>query len=456
MRANFICCLLSLLTFLQASSFSIAAADDAAADDAAADDADKDRDQYELMKLFVETFQQIESNYVKEVDRRQLMESAIRGMLADLDQYSNFIPPREVGRFNQMVEQEFGGIGITVNVRGGRLIVVSPLPGTPAYRAGIRAGDAIVEVEGEPTEGYSLSDAIQKLQGPVGRPVKLVVQHAGEETGPTQLEIVRELIKAPTVRGERYDDKDQWDYMLQSDPNIGYIRMTHFSRYTTEEMKAAMDQLAAHNVQGLILDLRFNPGGLLESAIEISDMFLENGTIVSVRGRNVPERSWDARKSGTYPNVPMAILVNGFSASASEVLSACLQDNKRAIVIGERTWGKGSVQNVIRMEDGESALKLTTASYHRPSGVNIHRFPRMKPTEEWGVIPDEGYLIPYSNADWSAWDADRNERDVVRAHTEKQQDADDESKTAFDDRQITAASDYIKLQLTRKPETASE
>lgn len=446
MRANSICCLLTVLTMLPASSLSIAVADDSASD----------RDQYELMKLFVETFQQIESNYVKEVDRRQLMESAIRGMLADLDQYSSFIPPREVGRFNQMVEQEFGGIGITVNVRGGQLIVVSPLPGTPAYRAGIRAGDAIVEVEGEPTEGYSLSDAIKKLQGPVGRPVKLAVQHAGEDSGPTQLEIVRELIKAPTVRGERYDENDQWDYMLQTNPNIGYIRMTHFSRYTAEEMKVAMDQLVSRDVQGVILDLRFNPGGLLEAAIEIADMFLDHGEIVSVRGRNVPERSWEAKKAGTYPNMPMAILVNGFSASASEVLSACLQDNKRAIVVGERTWGKGSVQNVIRMEDGESALKLTTASYHRPSGVNIHRFPRMKPTEEWGVTPDEGYVISYSNADWAAWDADRNARDVVRAHSDADQNKEDESENHFDDRQLAAAIDHIKQQITAKSETAVE
>ncbi|MFY9253304.1 MAG: S41 family peptidase [Fuerstiella sp.] len=453
MRANFICCVLSLLAFQPATCFS---ADDVATNGDAANAAAKERDQYELMKLFVETFQQIENNYVKEIDRRQLMESAIRGMLSDLDQYSNFIPPREVGRFNQMVEQEFGGIGITVNVRGGQLIVVSPLPGTPAYRAGIRAGDAIVEVEGEPTEGYSLSDAIQKLQGPVGRPVKLAVQHVGDESGPVSMEIVRELIKAPTVRGERYDKDDQWDYMLQTEPNIGYIRMTHFSRHTTEEIKAAMDKLVEQKVEGVILDLRFNPGGLLEAAIGISDMFLEEGTIVSVRGRNVPERSWSASKPDTYPNMPMAILVNAYSASASEVLSACLQDNNRAVVIGERTWGKGSVQNVIRMEDGESALKLTTASYHRPSGVNIHRFPRMKPSEQWGVSPDEGFLIPYTSADWSAWDAGRSERDIVRPHTEQEENAAEEGEATFDDRQLTAAVNYIKQKLAAKSDTAAE
>ena len=259
MRANSICCLLNLLILCQVPFCSLASADDAA----------KEREQYELMKLFVETFQQIEANYVREVYRRELMESAIRGMLMDLDQYSSFIPPREVGRFNQMVEQEFGGVGITVNLRGGRLIVVSPLPGSPAYKAGIRAGDFIVEVEGESTDGYSLSDAIQKLQGPVGRPVKLAVLHQGDDSGPVHMEIVRELIKAPTIRGERYDENDNWDFMLQTNPNIGYIRMTHFSRYTTEELKVAMDKLVEQNVEGVILDLRFNPGGLLEAAIEI-------------------------------------------------------------------------------------------------------------------------------------------------------------------------------------------
>ncbi|HIE98428.1 MAG TPA: S41 family peptidase [Planctomycetes bacterium] len=419
----------------------------------ALDEPENERERYELMQLFAETFQQIESNYVRDVDRRELMESAIQGMLRHLDQYSSFIPPTDVRRFTQMVEQEFGGIGITVNSpRPGQLIVISPLPGTPAYRAGIRAGDLIVEVEGKSTEGLSLTDAVKKLQGPVGRPVVIKVVHPGEDSEPEEIRLVRQLIKAPTVLGDRYSDKDEWEFMYDDEQKIGYIRLSHFSRFTAQEVKAALDNVFDRKVRGLVIDLRYNPGGLLEAAIEIADMLLEDGNIVSVRGRNVPERSWDAKKRDTYSNIPLAVLVNGFSASASEVLSACLQDNKRAVIIGERTWGKGSVQNIIRMEEGESALKLTTASYHRPSGVNIHRFPDMNVDDEWGVTPDEGYLIKYDRKQRTEWQRYRRAKDVLRPAEDVADDEDaTEKEEAFNDTQLIAAIDYLANQL-KEPE----
>jgi carboxyl-terminal processing protease len=406
-----------------------------------------DKDDYELMRLFAETFQQIETNYVRDVDRRELMEAAIQGMLKHLDQYSNFIPPQEVGRFNQMVDQEFGGIGVTLNYdpNSGSLVVISPLPGTPAYRAGIRAGDRIVAIEGETTNEIRLSQAVKKLQGPVGRPVTIsVIQD--DDTEPRIIKLVRQLIKAPTVRGDHYREDGEWEFMLEGEPKIGLIRLSHFSRFTAEEVQEAVEGLVERDVQGLVVDLRFNPGGLLEAAIRMADMFLDHGNIVSVRGRNVPERSWDAKKGGTFPNFPMAILVNNYSASASEVLSACLQDNKRAVIIGERTWGKGSVQNVIQMEDGESALKLTTASYHRPSGVNIHRFPEMLKSDEWGVTPDQGYEIDFSRDDWRAWRVDRDRRDVFHHKDEEPEDASEQ--VAFVDTQLNKGLEYIKQQLS--------
>lgn len=414
------------------------------------DDNVKERDRYELMKLFVDTFSQIETNYVQEVDQRVLIEAAINGMLGELDQYSSFIPPRSKGRFNQMMEQQFGGIGITVNTRGGRVTVVSPLPGTPAHKAGIRAGDTIVEVEGVATKGMRLADAIAKLQGPVGRPVTLKVLHEGEKE-PEEKTLVRELIKSSTVRGERYRDDATWDYMLQAEPRIGYVRMTNFSRYTYGEVKAAIDELVAAEMDGLVLDLRFNPGGLLQAAIQIADLFLTEGDIVSVKGRNVKERSWKARDPGTYGDFPMAVLVNTYSASASEVLSACLQDNQRAIIVGERTWGKGSVQNVIQMEDGDSALKLTTASYHRPSGVNIHRFKGMKPEDTWGVTPDKGYDIPFTAGEWREWDDDRSQRDILTPPGAEP------VKPTFEDRQLVAAVEYLEEQImARRSGNAAE
>lgn len=396
---------------------------------------------YELMSVFVEAFEQIESNYVRDVDRRELVEAAVKGMVSQLDQYSSFIPPRRVSQFNQMVDQEFGGIGIQVNNLGGRLVVVSPLPGTPAHRAGIQSGDVIVEVEGKSVRGISLTDAVGLLQGPVGRPVTVKVVHPGEQE-PVEMKLVRQLIKAPTVRGDHYRDDATWDFMMPGEPRVGLIRISHFSRHTAKELKAAVDELLQADMQGLVIDLRGNPGGLLEVAIDMCDMFLEDGNIVSVRGRNVAERSWDAKKRGAYPEFPLAVLVDTYSASASEVFSACMQDNERAVIIGERTWGKGSVQNVIRMEQGDSALKLTTASYHRPSGINIHRFPDMKPEDKWGVTPDEGYLMRLTRAERLAIRRQHSERvldNAPDAKAETEADANDSATDSKEDKQETAA-----------------
>ncbi|MEZ6125273.1 MAG: S41 family peptidase [Planctomycetaceae bacterium] len=277
----------------------------------------------------------------------------------------------------------------------------------------MRSGDVIQEVEGKATEGVALDEIVRQLQGPVGRPVQLKVKRA-DRSEAEEMTLVRQLIKAPTVRGYQYNDRDEWDYFLPNEDHIAILRISHFSRFTAEEVRSTVDALVKQDLKGLVLDLRFNPGGLLESAIEIADMFLTEGEIVSVRGRNVAERSWTAREAETFPTVPMAVLVNHYSASASEVLSACLQDNHRAVIVGERTWGKGSVQNVIQMEGGQSALKLTTASYHRPSGENIHRFPNMKPSDAWGVTPDDGFLIPFSQGQWMAWDRSRTHRDTLK------------------------------------------
>ena len=250
------------------------------------------------------------------------------------------------------------------------------------------------------------------------------------------------------MRGDRYNNEDEWEFLLPGEPRIGLIRLSHFSRHSADEVRAAVEDLVERDVQGLVVDLRFNPGGLLEAAIQMADMFLDNGNIVSVRGRNVPDRSWNAKSSGTFPMFPIAILVNGFSASASEVFSACMQDNSRAVVIGERTWGKGRVQNVIEMEGGDSALKLTTASYHRPSGLNIHRFPDMRESDEWGVTPDEGFLIPYTRDEWRAWDKDRDARDVLRRADEKPAET---AAEPFEDKQLEAALAYITDQLAESP-----
>ncbi len=371
-------------------------------------------DDYELYKVFVDTLDQVQRNFVQDISRRELIEAAIEGMLSKLeDPYSSYISPEDISRFKTSVESRFGGIGIQVEIEGDQLKVLTPLRGTPAYRAGLLAGDRIVEIEGEPTEGISIDEAVRRLKGEAGTSVSIGIIHAGQ--GDIQrVTLEREVIEVETVLGDRRRADDSWDYMLDPDKKIGYIRITAFSRDTADDLTAAVESLVADGLRGLVLDLRFNPGGLLSSAIEISDLFIASGRIVSTEGRNSAERVWDARGEGSFEGFPLAILVNRYSASASEIVAACLQDHGRAIVVGERTWGKGSVQNVIELEGGRSALKLTTASYKRPSGHKIHRFPDDDEQDEWGVMPNDGYLVKLDPGEMRSLADQRRSRDILR------------------------------------------
>lgn len=363
---------------------------------------DRTREDFELMRLFAEAYEQIDVSYVKDVDRRDLVESAIQGMATHLDPYSAYIAPQNVREFDKYIDQEFGGIGIHVNGVGGKLEIVSTLPGSPAFRAGLKAGDEIVEVDGKTTKGLTQAALTERLTGPPGRSVELGIVRGGS-TVTEIVPVMREIIQIPTVVGYRRAVDHSWNFMLNDTAKIGYLRITHFSKNTADDLRHTMDALVEAGVKGLIMDVRSNPGGLLSAAIEISDMFIESGTIVSVKGRTVPERAWKAKRGVKYANLPIAVLVNRYSASASEVLSAALQDNHRAIIVGERTFGKGSVQTVLRLESGRSLLKLTTASYFRPNGVNIHRTEEMKPEEDWGVKPDEGHEHIMSKDEWRNW-----------------------------------------------------
>ena len=405
----------------------------------AAEEEQKD-DNYALMRMFVETFEHIDRSYVSDLDRRKLIEAAVRGMIRELDQYSSYIAPDEVDHLNQIVEQEFGGIGIQVHldITTRRLAVMTPLPGTPAYKAGVRAGDVVMEIEGESTEGITISQAVRLLKGKPGEAVTIGVRHTGE-TDVEKITIVRELIQVATVLGDRYDADNDWEFMLDDDRRVGYIRLTHFSRRSARELADALHSLTARDLKGLVLDLRYNPGGLLSQATAIADLFVRKGKIVSTKGRNTEKRVWKARSPGTFDDFPMAVIVNHASASASEILSACLQDNQRAVIVGERTWGKGSVQNVINLENGASALKLTTASYLRPSGKNIHRFPDMSEEEEWGVLPSEGFAVELTPQDRVSYLKYRRNRDVI--------DTDGPPESDFVDRTLQKAVEYVVAQI---------
>lgn len=432
----------------------------AAEGEARGDDGNEIKDDYELLSVLIDTLDQVERNYVQDLSRRELLEAAIEGVLHKLDPYSSYINPDDMSRFRTAVESTFGGIGIQINLDGGRLKVMSPLVGTPAYRAGLMAGDWITEIDGESTEGITIDEAVKRLKGEAGTTVKLTVLHAGTRE-PMTVEVTREVIYVETVLGDQRKEDDHWDYMLDHEKHIGYLRITGFSRDTASEVRRAMQDLTSRNLRGLILDLRFNPGGLLSSAIEISDMFISEGRIVSTEGRNSKARVWEARQDGTFEGFPMVVLVNRSSASASEIVAACLQDHGRAVVVGERTWGKGSVQNVIELEGGRCALKLTTASYLRPNGQNIHRFPDASDDDEWGVLPNEGYEVKLSPQETRRLIEYRHQRDILHGRSDASDEADateDEAEESpkdeapaddFVDRQLQKAIDYLSAEFAK-------
>ena len=440
--------------------------------------APQEEDVYELQRLLVDTLDQVQRNYVREVSRRKLVEAAIKGILSELDPYSNYIGPEEIDQFRTVVESEFGGIGIQITVEDGQLRVLSPLVGTPAYRAGLMAGDRILEIDGKSTENLRIDEAVRRLKGKEGTQVRLTVLHPGKRA-PDTLTVTRESIHVDTVLGDHRKADDRWDFLLDPPRRIAYVRVTAFSRDTASELRKVLTELKKEKIRGLILDLRFNPGGLLNSAIDVADLFVSQGRIVSVAGRNSPERAWEAHKKGTFEGFPMAVLVNRYSASASEIVAACLQDHRRAVVVGERTWGKGSVQNVIPLEDGagsesprpdvRSALKLTTAGYHRPSGKNIDRPPKAKETDEWGVTPDKGLDLRLDGQEMQALSDDWHQRDILlpkkpdagakpdaaaKPATGKPASPAPETPAAakppqFADRQLRMALDYLTAELAR-------
>lgn len=398
------------------------------------------KEYYELLKTFAATVDQIDRNYVQEISRRELIEAAIEGMLRRLDQYSNYIPPEELTAFRKKIQSDFGGIGLRVTTERGFLEVISPFYGTPAYKSGILAGDRILRIDGQTTRDMTYKTAVRLFQGKPQSPIHLTVLHFGD-TQAAEISLKREKIRVQTVLGYKRQADHSWSYFCHESPRIAYVRIAAFGRHTNDELRRVLKELGAQKIQGLVLDLRFNPGGVLTAAIDVSDSFVSSGLIVSTKGRNVEPTRWVAKKDGTLSNLPMTILVNRFSASASEIVAACLQDHKRAIIVGERTWGKGSVQNVIELEGGRSAVKLTTASYHRPNGKNIHRFPSAALSDDWGVKPNPGFSVELSYPETRRLDTYRREQEVISKTTS--------SSDRFEDRQLERARRHLVATIQR-------
>jgi carboxyl-terminal processing protease len=387
----------------------------------------------------------INENYLEAVNYRDLYENAMEGMAGGLDPYSGYIPPNDYGYFTQQLEQEFGGIGILVEFgrETRRPTVTSPLVDTPAARAGVRAGDIILAIDGLDTADISFRETVQMIRGKPGDIVRLMVLHVGEDE-PVELEIERAIIPVESVLGDVRWDDGSWDFRLEHEPRITYIRLVTFGDDTVDELERALRDA---NAEALVLDLRDNAGGLLTAAVGVCDLFLDEGMIVSIRGRDgeIRDRSEANPNSVIGSDVPMAVLVNGFSASASEIVAACLQDHGRAKVVGQRTWGKGTVQNVIELEGGSAAIKLTTASYWRPSGENIHRMSDADDSDQWGVIPDEGFEVTLTDEQADEIRKVRQQRDTVILMDNGDPAPSDPSASKHrpDDPQLRRAIDYL-------------
>ena len=348
-------------------------------------------DDYNFVRTLVDIHRQVSANYVDPVDEDKLRLAAIDGMLGELDPFSNYVPPARSEDFNRMLGGSFKGVGIKLNqLDDGRVEVITPIDGSPALAAGVEAGDFIEKVNGQSIDGERLAEIILKIGGPLGTEVKLTVRHTdGQEK---ELTVKREEIHVPSVKGYVRDPQAHWDYYVCDNPKIAYVQITQFVPESFDELKAAMLPLINSGMKGLILDLRFNPGGRLDQAKQIVNLFIDHGVIVSTKGRNRAEEIYRAEPTGVLPPFPMVVLVNEHSASASEIVAGSLMDNKRALVIGTRSYGKGSVQEVIPMEGG-AELKLTVAYYYLPSGKCVHR---RKDATDWGVDPQ--IVVPMDQA----------------------------------------------------------
>ncbi|MCM8819913.1 MAG: S41 family peptidase [Candidatus Omnitrophica bacterium] len=370
----------------------------------------KEKEMYKQLDIFAEALAIVDKKYVEEKTPKDLIYGALSGLLSSLDSYSEFLTPQDYESLKIETEGQFGGIGVEITVKEGLLTVISPMEDTPAWKAGIKSGDIIVKIDGEITKGISLNNAVKKLRGQPGSKVNLTILREKDKKL-QEISIIRDIIKITDIKRS-----------LILEDNIGYIKIAQFRENTAKDLIVALEKLKQSGLKGIILDLRNNPGGLLDRAVEISDIFLDEGkTIVSIKSKDKKELIYKAKSgSNKYLDIPIVVLINKGSASGSEILAAALRDNNRAILIGEQTFGKASVQTVIPLSDG-SALRLTTAKYYTPKGLSL---------QEKGIKPD---IVVFEEA------IKETEEEVVFEEIEKK-----EEFNYRKDNQILRALDLLK------------
>jgi len=398
---------------------------------------------------------QVRKHYVEEVSDDKLLRSALDGMLNRLDRYSEYFDEDEYEQFDKKTKGRFPGIGILVDqAPGGGLLVVSPIEGNPAFRADVRAGDHIVKIDGQETRDLTLAQGVKLIEGPTGTDVCLTIYRPSTEELLDKT-ITREIVVVPTVRGWARFNGGQWDSIIDQDRHIGYLRISEFKEQTADEFDGIMqDLLAKHDMRGLILDVRDNPGGLLSVVIKIVDRFISEGKIVSTKGRLTPEQPYMATRESVYPAFPVVVLVNNGSASASEILAGALRDHGRATIVGEPTFGKGSVQELIEIENNNGAVKLTTAYYHLPNGQRIHGKGIM-PDKIIDLTPEEREeLIASQRAVYVVGHAEPRTLTTTQAAT-RTAPADDEEQShrveIVIDRQLQEGLDMIRAKMASRP-----
>ena len=386
---------------------------------------------YEDLRRFSQVLDLVERNYVKDVSRADLINGALKGMLSALDPHSTFMTPEEYKEMHENTAGEFFGVGIEMTLENGQVTVLTPIDDTPAFRAGVQPGDLILSINGQPTQELSLSEVASRIRGPKGTEVELTLLRANSKT-PHTVRIVRDAIPLVSVKSRKLEDGYYW------------VRLSRFAEPTSEELRKALNQAVRESektggLKGIVLDLRNNPGGLLDQAVDVSDMFLSSGNIVSIKGRDGGiQHVYTAKNQADDIKVPLVVLINAGSASASEIVAGALRDQKRALIVGERSFGKGSVQNLIPLMD-KSGLKLTVALYYTPNGSSI---------QAEGIVPDVD--VPFEAPREQDKDGDRllvREKDLNRHLENGKQPRSGKQKTENEGREQLERDNQLRMAL---------